>query len=280
MKLLNKGQYYLASNPLNEVPFNHMFANDVARQKINGIIYADSFDHPTSFYILHPYGMSLLIGNTENKEFNLCLSDYLLTKNYPRKGIEWLQVYPEGWNSRLKQFLGDKLLTRQEKENGVACGAEPIRAEEFTRVNFIFNADKYQEFRAGYPEQHFEIYRSGEEEFLNMPGTVVPKFFWNNSAQFLDQGIGFSLRLNGELACTAFSAYVDEGCLEFGIESVPQFRGMGFARGTCSALIDYCLGNRLEPVWACRLENTGSYLLAQELGFEPIRFLPFYKVDL
>ena len=280
MKLLNKDHYYLASELLKEVPFNHMFARDVVEQKINGIVYADCCDLPARFYILHPYGMSLLIGNTENKEFNLQLSDYLLNKNQSRNRIEWLQVYPEGWNTWLKQLPGDKLLTRQQKEEEVPLGVEKFQIEEHTRVNFKFNPDKYKEFRAICPDPHLEIYRTGEDEFLNMPGTVVPKFFWNNASQFLTQGIGFSLRFNGRLACTAFSAYADDQYLEFGIESAPQFRGMGFAKETCAALIDYCLENNLEPVWACRLGNTGSYLLAQKLGFEPVRFLPFYKVDI
>lgn len=66
--------------------------------------------------------------------------------------------------------------------------------------------------------------------------------------------------------------------LEFGIETVDGFRGKGFAFHTASSLIDYCLENNYEPVWACRLENTGSYKLAEKLGFEPTVTLPYYKL--
>jgi hypothetical protein len=35
----------------------------------------------------------------------------------------------------------------------------------------------------------------------------------------------------------------------------------------------------LEPVWACRLENDGSYKLAQKLGFEPVLEIPYYRLS-
>jgi len=80
------------------------------------------------------------------------------------------------------------------------------------------------------------------------------------------------------LVSTAFSAFVHGHLLELGIETLAGFYGRGFAQFTCSALIDYCLENNLEPVWACRLENTGSYKLAQKLGFEVEHLLPYYQL--
>ena len=277
MKLLDKDRYGKTSAMLDEVPFNHMFACDVVAQKINGLIYADNCDSPTVCYIVHPYGMSLLIGNCKNDEFNEHLTGYLLNKGQNRIKTEWMQVYPEAWTAQLKRLLGDQLLTKQEKEEGDQISDGRIRVEEQTRVNFKFNPAHYVQFKAHHRNKHVEIYRTGEEEFQHMPGTVIPKFFWNDASQFLEQGVGFSVRHNNKLASTVFSAYIDDRYLEFGIESVEQFRGLGYAKESCIALIDYCLEHGYEPVWACRLENTGSYLLAQQLGFEPVRYLPFYK---
>ncbi|MCX6238770.1 MAG: GNAT family N-acetyltransferase [Bacteroidia bacterium] len=280
MKLLDKGHYNKAAILLKEVSFNHLFARAVVEQKIDGLIYTDNTESPTSFYILHPYGMSLLTGNYKNGEFNNQLVEYLLNKDRLRNRIDWIQVYPEGWSDQLSTLLGNQLLTKKQKDEGGFPETELIKAEEHTRVNFKFNLNKYIEYRTSYPVEHYEIFRTGEEEFQNMPGTVVPKFFWRSASQFLNEGIGFSLRFNGELASTAFSAFIDNHQLELGIESSPQFRGKGFAMYTCAALIDYCIVNKYEPVWSCRLENTGSYLLAQKLGFEPIYFHPFYKVNI
>lgn len=280
MKLLNKDLYYKVAEPLKEVAFNHLFARSVIEHKIEGLVYTDNSDVPTSFHIVHPYGMSLLFGSWENEEFNKQLIEYLLNKNGLRARIEWMQVYQEGWSAQLLTLLGDQLFTQKQKDKGGFPETKFVPVEEHTRVNFKFNLNKYIEYRTSYPVEHCEVFRTGEEEFQNMPGTVVPKFFWRSSSQFLNEGIGFSLRFNGELACTAFSAFIDDHQLELGIESIPQFRGKGFAMNTCAALIDYCLENSYEPVWSCRLENTGSYLLAQKLGFEPVRFHPFYKVNI
>jgi len=64
-----------------------------------------------------------------------------------------------------------------------------------------------------------------------------------------------------------------------GIETIPVFRRKGFAQLTCSALIDYCIENNYEPVWACKLENISSCKLAEKLGFETCKRIPYYRLS-
>ncbi|TKG91495.1 GNAT family N-acetyltransferase [Puteibacter caeruleilacunae] len=64
------------------------------------------------------------------------------------------------------------------------------------------------------------------------------------------------------------------------METIPEFRGQGFAQYACAALIDYCLANGYEPVWACKETNVPSYKLAQKLGFVPALTLPYYRLAL
>jgi RimJ/RimL family protein N-acetyltransferase len=111
-----------------------------------------------------------------------------------------------------------------------------------------------------------------------MKGTVVPSYFWNDADHFLDKSIGFTALHDGRIAATAYAAFIIDKSLEIGIETVEEFRGMKLAQVTCSSLIDYAIENNYEPIWACRLENTGSYLLAQKLGFEPTVYRPYYKL--
>ena len=66
--------------------------------------------------------------------------------------------------------------------------------------------------------------------------------------------------------------------LEIGIETNNAFRGKGYAFIICIKIIEYCLANKLLPVWACKFENTGSYLLAQKLGFAVSKILPYYRL--
>jgi RimJ/RimL family protein N-acetyltransferase len=70
-----------------------------------------------------------------------------------------------------------------------------------------------------------------------------------------------------------------DNMLELGMETVPKFRGKGFAQHTCSQLIDYCLDNDYEPIWACRLENIGSVRLAEKLGFKSTIQIPYYRLS-
>mgnify|MGYP000940173832 FL=1 len=107
---------------------------------------------------------------------------------------------------------------------------------------------------------------------------MIPRFFWNSPELFKKVGAGFTLYYNGEPASTAFSAYVENNKLEIGIETIEKFKGKGFALLVCSALIDYSIDRGLEPEWSCRLENTGSYRLAQKLGFVPQLYIPYYRL--
>ncbi|MCG8409826.1 MAG: GNAT family N-acetyltransferase [Bacteroidales bacterium] len=113
-----------------------------------------------------------------------------------------------------------------------------------------------------------------------MKGSVVPSNFWDNAHDFDKQGVGFSLYHNNKLATTAFSAFIFDKELELGMETTPEFRGKGYAQYACSALIDYCLINNYEPIWACSLKNVASYNLAQKLGFIPQLTLPYYRLAL
>jgi len=84
---------------------------------------------------------------------------------------------------------------------------------------------------------------------------------------------------NDVWAATSYSSFIRDDMLELGIETVESFRGKGLAQHVCSALIDYCVKNNYEPIWACRKENIGSYKLAQKLDFEPTKEILYYRLS-
>jgi len=81
-----------------------------------------------------------------------------------------------------------------------------------------------------------------------------------------------------EIGAIAFSATRFDDWLEIGIETRAPYRGLGLARAVAVAMIEKCLAAGLTPVWACRKENTGSFVLAQSLGFVVVKELPFYRL--
>ncbi len=261
-----------------QVGINHLFARAVVEQKIDGEVYVDDLLEPSTCYVKHAYGMSLLWGNHSNEAFNQALKSHLLNESGKRKVVEWLQVYPAAWNEKLVELLGSNLVENPPETVQSISNSEKV-VLKYTRVNFRFNREQYVPFGLK-PEDGLKLVKTGNGLFDRMQGTVVPAKFWRNEREFAETGAGFCLMKNDEPVSTAFSAFVHEPYLELGIETLPEFQGRGLAPIVCSALIDYCLERDLEPVWACRLENSGSFKLAQKLGFEVERMIPYYQLPI
>jgi hypothetical protein len=274
MTLLEKEQFDKLLVPLKRVTINHLFARSVLEQCIPGNVYVDNKDEPQTFYVVHPYGMSLLFGNSANAGFNRTFKEYALNINKSRNKFEWMQAFPGDWEPVLKDLFGDRMIksfeNKDHRENEIV--------ELNTRINFKFNIDKYLEFKKKNIVENLKIVRTTGQMFMDMKGSVIPYYFWNSAEEFCDKGVGFSLLYNDQLASTAYAAFIFDNQLEIGIETSEAFRDRGFAQYTCSKLIDYCIDHNYEPVWACRLENTGSYKLAQKLGFEPTAEIPYYRL--
>ena len=274
MKLLDKDKYNLVLEPLKDVKVNNLFARSVIEKHVTGSVFVDDTSEPTSFCVVHPYGMALVFGATTNKEFNQHLIAYMLNKSGFRTKVEWLQAFPPEWNEAIIELLGINLFTPITSTLHKSEGLVELN----TRINFKFNKAKYLDFKNTLELNPFDVVRTDSLMFEKMNGTVVPKYFWDDADSFLNRGIGFSILDAGDPVSTAFSAFVHDDKLEIGIETYDTQRGRGLAYYTCSALIDFCIGANLEPIWACRLENTGSVRLAERLGFEQAKYIPYYKL--
>ncbi len=269
---LNEKDYEIALSPLLELPINTLFARAVLRGIMPGQVYVDDVNNPFAFLIAHGYGMSLLFGDASKVPAEW-LEDYMLNKAGVRDKNEWLQVYPDGWNDEVEKALGPDLV---KKGTAVQPADTASKVMEFVRANFAFDREKFEAtFGVFNPEEHTVI-RTTKEIYQGLSGGVSPEYFWKDADHFLTEGAGFTVLADGEAASTAFSAFVMDGQLEIGIQTEEKFRGRGYALHACAALIQYCLERGLEPVWACRHENTASYNLAHKLGFTPSRLIPYY----
>ncbi len=270
--------YYKGLPALDQVKINTLFARAVLEHRIPGKVYADSKEKPGAFYVVHPYGMSLVYGNAANPDFHRWLSDYITGKAENRVHAEWLQGDPAGaWSERIDAVAA--------AHNSILPGGGGVSQQDDqraiyrnTRVNFRLDHEAYFAARAQFFKQDADLVRTGKEHFSAQAGSVVPRFFWRNEEHFLAEGIGYSILEDGRVVSTAFSSCSTADQLEIGIETAEASRGKGYAFTVCAALIDYCLDHHLEPVWACRLENQGSYHLAQKLGFRPSLTLPYYRL--
>jgi GNAT superfamily N-acetyltransferase len=275
MELLNSNEYFKLIDHLKQVKINNFFARSVIEKKIKGKVFVDNIKNPDTFYVIHPYGMSLLFGDSQNASFNNSFLGYALNKQKTRDKHEWMQAYPKDWDKVLAELFGIYLV----KSTANIDHKEKEIIELCTRINFKFNREKFYSYRDHNLQPGLKMVRTNKKIFAEMKGTVIPYNFWDSANDFIENGVGFSLYYEEKLAATAYSAFIHDEKLELGIETIPEFRGRGYARLVCSALIDYCIENHYDPVWSCRLENTGSYRLAMKLGFEVTAEIPYYRLS-
>ncbi|MCW3467084.1 GNAT family N-acetyltransferase [Chitinophaga nivalis] len=275
MILLAPTQYYKLTAPIQQVTLNYLFARSIIEHQVAGRVYADQEENPTTFYVCHPYGLCLLFGDCNNPVFNEAFRNYALNTTKSRQTPEWMIAAPDAWHPVLAALFKDSLVKLEDNPHD----AQDV-IELNARVNFRFNKTKYLDsILQNRPENPLiKTIPTDEYSYNAMKGNVVPAYFWKDAADFVKNGAGCSVYYNNELAATAYAAGIFDGQLELGIETQAAFRGKGLAYLACAGLIDYCLENELEPVWACRLSNTGSYRLALKLGFEPVQTFPFYRL--
>jgi hypothetical protein len=279
MQILHPADYGLISHLFQEIPFNTFFIKVIIQRKVNGILYVNDPSNPEVCLAFHPYGMLLLCGRTNDIRFNHELKDFLLNTRYARP--LWLQVYPSVWSELLPEILDERLIkyssnqfpSRAESEFSLLNRKNVV---ETTRVNFTFNQKKYQDSPRIEIPPALKIIKVNAQLFDTMPGTVIPRYFWNSFKDFSRYGIGFSVLNDDNLLSTCCSAFIIDNNYEIGIQTVPGNQNKGYAELACRTYIDYCLSQGYKPVWACRKDNLGSYKLALKLGFEPTFELPYY----
>lgn len=275
MILLDKKGYKKVIAPLRQVAINSLFARSVVEQKVTGKIFVDNVDNPQTFYVVHPYGMSLLFGDNSNELFNASFKEYALNIDKTRNKHEWMQAFPNNWDNVLSELFKPFLIKSSDNTNKIENGIVELN----TRVNFKFNITKYLNSPKNTLGPGIIIVKADRHMFHDMKGSVVPFYFWDSEDDFLKNGLAYAVFYKRELASMSFSSYRFGNEFELGIETKEKFRGRGFAELACGAIIDHCIANNSEPIWSCRLENIASYKLAQKLGFDPTLELPYYRLS-
>lgn len=124
---------------MKEIPFNNLFARAVVENKVTGKVYVDNrFDIKTA-YIVHPYGMTLLLGDSNNEKFNQQFKTYALNRDNKRDYFEWMQTYPSSWDNKLKNLFGNQLISSDQNSSKPELGIIELN----TRVNFKFDKTSY-----------------------------------------------------------------------------------------------------------------------------------------
>jgi len=257
---LNKNDYEKLLVYVLDIPFNMLMARSVILNHVDGNIYVDNIVKPNSFYIVHPYGMTFLCGDSNNQSFNTGLSDYFTGKLFTRKRDEWLQAYPRDWDVIMNHFIENDIATLHD------------------RLNFKFDVKTFYEKYNQFDKSKYNVIATPVDMLFDIQGSVIPKDYWKTPEQFSKEAKAFTVMIDDKPASTAFCSARHDDKFEIGIETMKEYQSKGLAYITCAKLIEYCIENNLEPVWSCRLSNTGSVRLAEKLGFMEVLRMPYYHV--
>ena len=263
MHVIHPPLFHKVRKLIEQVEFNSFFAQSVIENHVTGQVFVDDVSNPKTAYIRHPYGMSLLVGRYTNEEFIKWLFDYISGQtDRNNHSDDWMQVFPCEWNSAIEKEVKKKKIDQH--------------VEKCTRVNFSFNLHRYEKSKTKIDFGSQTIEKMNRSQFMKFKGTVTPNLFWDNYNDFDKAGLAYSVIENGDIASVAFASFVHGNNFELGIETAPEHRQRGYAVKVCAKIIDHCLSNHLEPIWACKLENTNSYKLATKLGFDEQGRYPYY----
>lgn len=254
---------------LNGIEFNCLFARSVLDGLANGEVWADSEIEPTLVHIIHSYGMTLLLVRSENPDLDTLRNHFKFCRD--RWEALWMQVHP----TKCTIFVDECLDIGHAPSRSSVSSA--LLVERHTRSNFTFVRERYAELCSQYKvPSGFRVRPMSAADFALSGISVSPHRFWPDASGFLANGGGYCVIGGEQVASLAFTSFRIHEQLEIGIETYPEFRGMGLAKLAAAALIEYCLSEGLEPVWSCRKQNFASFALATSLGFLPSVEGPYY----
>ena len=208
-----------------------------------GTAFVDNSDQPTTSYMqagdFQIFAGEIIRGDFEGK-------------------FAGIIVVPKGeWEEFLRQTIGDRL-------------------RSFQRVAFAAGQwdRSYLQTQAQTLPDGFAISRIDDADiaqYAELDGGFVGNF--PNHAAFLQAGIGFCVKHDGQIVAGCSSYMISGDKLEIEINTHGDFRRRGLATAVAATMIDYCLADGIEPCWDAA--NEWSVGLAEKLGFiHPRRIMP------
>lgn len=278
-KQISHANYSQPLQELERIPFNTLFARSVLEEKIPGDVFADNCENPGQYYVAHPYGMSLLYGKTDCDFSNLQqLDTFFRNRVTTLDRSEFMQISSSKTEQVMDQLCKLRSKTGRNIEQNMEDPKHYCSFKKYIRINFRFNRLQFEPPRPPADWKNIIIEKLSQQSFNQLKGSVIPSHFWESYESFSASGYGLTASVKNRIIAVAFSSFVHGSQFELGMETLPEKRRRGYGKFLCSYIIQHCLRNKLEPIWACRKDNSGSYRLACSLGFEPVKELPYYEI--
>ncbi|MGC9523538.1 MAG: GNAT family N-acetyltransferase [Anaerolineae bacterium] len=143
-------------------------------------------------------------------------------------------------------------------------GAARIKEIEESVLRYLYPPD----FQAVAPPSSLRIRQlttADAESLAEMQAACTPLEVEFGEVSVEDE-IGFGCFDGDQLAAVA-TGYRLTGFMDIGVLTHPAYRRRGLGSATVSALCEWCIEHALIAQYRCLVSNTGSYRIAENLGF-------------
>jgi RimJ/RimL family protein N-acetyltransferase len=139
------------------------------------------------------------------------------------------------------------------------------------RQDFIFNEDLFMKRRQKKVINNFLIQRIDTMQLVTKESELLQEDIhecWYSMEDFVEKGVGFFAKVKERIVSACFSCYSSKNGVDINIITYEdEDRGNGYATQVATAMIEYCISNRLQISWEAYDNNLASIALAEKLGF-------------
>jgi GNAT superfamily N-acetyltransferase len=102
---------------------------------------------------------------------------------------------------------------------------------------------------------------------------------WASLADFRRSGFGLIAHDARAIVCWCTAEFVSDGKCGIGIETIPAYRGRGFATLTASAFLEHCAERAMTPHWDAWMHNVPSVAVAEMIGLDKVETYAIYVCE-
>lgn len=250
---LRKEDYQIVTHLLARSGQPHVFAYSVVDQIQSGKVYVDRVSAPACCLILSDSGKYLVVGSETDSLFTQSVVTFLGNPEL-HKGHYDLYVS----DPHLLDYIRTSLYGR-------AVQLTRTRYELDDEGSLASRSDSLADPTYRLTEMDAALYTKYQTAI-----DASYKLLWRSPENFLSNGFGYCVTVEGEIASACNTYYRGAQYAEIDIMTLNPYRNQGLAQVACSAYIDRCRQDGLTPVWDCDAGNAPSNRLAAKIGFKPI----------
>jgi RimJ/RimL family protein N-acetyltransferase len=236
-----------------------------------GDIYVDNLSSPNSAMIWDRLNNVFLSGDALDEQFAQSIYHRITSTFIPQianRKMEYMTIYygNPSWEDTIERMLSKQNLHK-------------ISRRFFTVNELIF--DWKNKVPNGYLMTRIdnEFLRQSSMNNINHVISWIESF-WYSTQDFINNGIGFCILNQDTVTSWCLSVFVSGKLMEFGTETILDYRNKGFSTLVASACVDHCFRNQITPLWHCWSDNKPSIAVAEKIGFEKTKEYCVYRIEI